>query len=284
MHAAPLLASLLLLACTDRTGGEAQTGTSADTTSGTTSGATTTTGVAADPTTPEPGPTTTQPDPTTTQPDPTDADTGPLDNPSGPCRPVDGDGACPTDYICCSDDPAAVGGRLPNYFDDDDEEVFGAPIFSGPNNALSHSGQCVDVGDFPSPFASGCGVPCNPRWTEEQRLAICGVSSQCCSFTAVDPAKDCVLDPATSRWRAVRGSDIPALSTWGAQHTTNQDPAGQSCETFATVDGVVDMQVLSDCFMQLGVADTRGFCFAACPCTEDLCDQKNPDYVPRCGR
>mgnify|MGYP000320098120 CR=1 FL=1 len=70
-------------------------------------------------------------------------------------------------------------------------------------------------------------MPCNPTWTEAQRQLICGAGSVCCPFQALDPARDCVIDPDTNRWRAVRGTDIPALSTWGNQHTTNQDPQGQ---------------------------------------------------------
>lgn len=66
-------------------------------------------------------------------------------------------------------------------------------------------------------------------------------------------------------------------------HTTNQDPAGESCNTFATVDGILDEDVLADCDAQLSVADQRGFCYRSCPCEEDLCAAKNPGYVSRCG-
>lgn len=211
--------------------------------------------------------------------------TGALDNPSGFCNPAArAPGACPADYVCCSDDPATTKGRLPNYFNGKNDDQYGVPIFSGNNNVLSYSGQCVGTGGFASPFTTGCAVPCNPTWTEAQRQLICGAGSVCCPFQALDPARDCVIDPDTNRWRAVRGTDIPALSTWGKQHTTNQDPQGQSCALFASGGGgAPDMMALADCYAQLSVADQRGFCYAECPCFEDLCDQKNPGWVPRCG-
>lgn len=219
--------------------------------------------------------------------DPTSATptTGALDNPAGFCSPVaQNPAACPQDYVCCSDDPAATQGRLPNYFNGEEDEVYGVPIFSGANNALSYSGQCVAVGGFVSPFGSGCPVPCNPTWTAAENQTICGGTAVCCPFQTVDPAKDCVLDPETNKWRSARGSDIPALTPWGETHTTNQDPNGTSCNLFATPGGgPLDLDALTDCYAQLTVADQRGFCYFACPCYEDLCDQKNPGYVSRCG-
>jgi hypothetical protein len=219
-------------------------------------------------------------DPTTATPT-----TGELDNPSGFCSPVAQNPAvCPQDYICCSDDPATTQGRLPNYFNGKNDEVYGVPIFSGANNALSYSGQCVEVGGFSSPFGSGCPVPCNPTWTAAENQTICGAAAVCCPFQTVDPAKDCVLDPETNKWRSARGSDIPALTPWGETHTTNQDPNGTSCNLFATPGGgPLDLEALADCYAQLTVADQRGFCYFDCPCYEDLCDQKNPGYVSRCG-
>ena len=268
-----LLALLLVLvaavACTDRESpADDSTGQTADT-SGT-------------------APTTDPTDPTSPASDPTDSmdpTTGALENPSGFCSPVAQDpGACPADYICCSDDPAATQGRLPNYFDGGIDDIFGLPIFSSANNALSHSGQCVDIGEFISPFTSGCPVPCNPTWEPADRERICGAGAQCCQFRQVDPIKDCVFDPVTSKWRSVHGTDIGTLTTWGPSHTTNQDPAGESCNAFASGGGgPVDKEVLADCYQQLTVADRRGFCFSSCPCQEDLCDQKNPGWVPRCG-
>jgi len=245
----------LLVACTGRTAQDTETSTAGTTEPGNTS------------------------DPTS----PTTPTTGELDNPSGFCSPFAQDpAACPTDYVCCSDDPATTQGRLPNYFGQAIDETFGEPIFSGDRNALSHSGQCVDLG-FASPLANGCPVPCNPTWTQAQVATICGVGLSCCAFRTVDPDRDCVLDPQTSRWRSVRGSDIGGLSKWGSAHSTNQDPLGESCIAFATVDGVPVKERLDDCFDQLSVADQRGFCYQGCACAEDLCDMKNPDWVPRCG-
>jgi hypothetical protein len=248
------VALLLVMACTDRKGADTEA-------EGTETGDTSDTG----------GPTT----PTT----------GELENPSGFCSPAaEAPGACPADYQCCSDDPATTQGRLPNYFSGKVDDKYGVPIFSGANNVLSYSGQCVDNGGNPSPLTNGCPVPCNPTWSEAQKAEICGVGSACCSFQTVDPVKDCELDPNTGRWRSARGSDIPNLSTWGDQHTTNQDPQGASCLIFATGGGgILDMEALKDCYMQLTVADQRGFCYVGCDCTEDLCDMKNPDWKPRCG-
>jgi hypothetical protein len=228
--------------------------------------------------------------PTSSEPtsgDPTEEDPG---NPAGVCDPS-ADSLCPTDYICCSDDPATVGGKTPNFFNPgvvDDE--YGVPIFSGNNNSLSTWGRCVEVGGFTSPFASGCPVPCNPTWEPARLTEICGTTSTCCSFTQLDPAKDCVLDPDTQRWRAVTGKDIGkefngVPEMWGPLHTTNQDPYGTSCMLFSGPGGMMNQEVFEDCVEQLSVADQRGFCYAPaqCPCTEDLCAQKNPDYVPKCA-
>ena len=221
--------------------------------------------------------------PTSGAPDPTEGAHG---NPDGPCQPTRGDADCAFDYVCCSDDPATTLGRLPNYFFPDKlDDKYGTPIFSANNDSLSASGQCVKLG-FPTPLANGCPVPCNPTWEAARQTELCG-TAVCCPFTQVDPDKDCVVDPDTGKWRAVRGTDIGTLSVWGLQHTTNQDPTGASCKLFASggIEGAPpDMAVLADCYDQLSVADQRGFCFAAaaCPCTEDLCDQKNPGWVPRC--
>ncbi len=247
---------VLLGACVDRTPGDGSTGTGTSASS---------TGNAADPSNPMEDPT-----------------TDGLDTVAGVCKPVAA--SCPADYVCCSDDPATTLGRLPNYFNGQIDGTYGVPIFSGANNALSYSGQCVDVGGFPSPFTTGCPVPCNPTWAPAQVAEFCGPEATCCPFRALDPIKDCVLDSNTNLWRAVRGSDIPMLTTWGDKHTTNQDPQGTSCTLFASGGGgPVDAAALADCYAQLNVADQRGFCSATCPCYEDLCDQKNPGWVPRCG-
>lgn len=208
------------------------------------------------------------------------------ENPAGQCSPVDGS-PCPSDYICCSDDPATVGGKTPNYFNPGVvDDVYDTPLFSGDNNDRSRSGQCIETGGFVSPFASGCPVPCNPRWDKGRQDEICGTTAICCQFTELDPDKDCVLDPDTNKWRAVTGEDIPELTNWGPLHTTNQDPTSERCIEFAT-DGSNNLNedLYDDCIEQLSVADQRGFCYSPdlCPCREDLCDMKNPGYVAICG-
>jgi hypothetical protein len=233
-----------------------------------------------EPTSGSSGPTTTEvPDPTSGAPSTSGLTDAPTtgDEEFPRCDPSQG--GCSAG-VCCSDDPATVGGKTPNFFQsglEDDE--YGRPIFAGDNNELGTWGRCVEVGGFVSPFANGCPVPCNPTWAPARTLEICGAQTSCCPFTELDPAKDCVLDPQTQRWRAVTGRDIPALTPWGDAHTTNQDPTGAGCQQFSAGDA----DVFNDCIAQLTVADQRGFCYAAgCPCREDLCDMKNPDWVPRC--
>lgn len=193
---------------------------------------------------------------------------------------------CSEGTVCCSDDPATPGGKLPNYFNPGVvDEKYGAPLFSDANNALSSSGECLVVGGFSTPLANECAVPCNPTWTAGRIQEICGVSGGCCQRQDLDPDKDCVIDPITGHWRAVTGHDIGTpLTTWGDQHTTNQDPIGAGCNIFANAGGELDEEALADCYAQLSVADQRGFCQApgTCPCFEDLCDMKNPGWVPRC--
>ncbi len=210
-----------------------------------------------------------------------------FDNPSFRCNPSKATAdSCPEAEVCCSDDPATTQGRLPNYFNGKNDAKYGVPIFSGANNPLSSSGMCVEVGGFTSPFAdtTGCPVPCNPKWSQGDREAICGVGSLCCQMQELDPVKDCVLDPKDNKWRAVTGADIPALSTWGDKHTSNQDPQGTGCDLFASGGGVmaIDPATQKDCYLQLSVADRRGFCYKSCPCIEDVCAMKNPGYLPKC--
>ena len=203
-------------------------------------------------------------------------------NPSFRCSPASSPD-CPENEVCCSDDPATTKGRLPNYFTGTNDDKYGVPIFSGANNPLSSSGMCVAVGGFDSPFTTGCPVPCNPTWEAGKRDAICGQGSLCCQMQELDPVKDCVMDPVSKKWRAVNGGDIPSLTKWGPAHTTNQDPVGAQCMVFAAGGGAADKAVLADCFEQLTVANQRGFCYKSCPCIEDVCDQKNPGFVPKCG-
>ncbi|HEY0135701.1 MAG TPA: hypothetical protein VGB85_16570 [Nannocystis sp.] len=206
-----------------------------------------------------------------------------------PCAP--NNAQCPAEAVCCSDDPATVGGKLPNYFTGTVDASYDVPIFSNDNNGLGTSGQCIEVGGFATPMNNGCPVPCNPTWDPARIDEICGIGEivTCCQTAAVDPDRDCIIDPQTERWRTVTGVDILAgLTSWGDLHATNQDPYGQGCGIFtAGGNGMIDpseQPALEDCYAQLTVADQRGFCFAGeCPCQEDPCDMKNPDWTPRCA-
>jgi len=217
-----------------------------------------------------------------------------INNPSFRCNPstaaANPDDTCPSDEVCCSDDPATTLGRLPNYFYPDkgkgDDPKYGIPIFSGQNNSLSSSGMCVQTG-FDTPLVqTGCPVPCNPKWEQGRKNEICGTTASCCQVQELDPDKDCVMDKATGKWRAVTGTDIGPLTKWGGAHTTNQDPGGASCSLFASGGDSTkppNKAILDDCYDQLSVADQRGFCYAVCPCFEDVCDMKNQGYVFKCG-
>lgn len=201
-----------------------------------------------------------------------------LQNPSFRCNPAAG-GGCPDDEICCSDDPATVGGKIPNYYmDGTNNDKYGVPLFSDINNSLSTQGMCVATGDFMSPLVTGCPVPCNPKWEAARITEICG-TAQCCQTQELDDVKDCVM--VGGRWRAAKGEDVlNKLSGWAGSHTTNQDPFIEGCKVFSQGD----QAALLDCVEQLTVADQRGFCYSlGCPCVEDVCDMKNPDWVPKCG-
>jgi hypothetical protein len=205
-----------------------------------------------------------------------------LQNPSFRCNPAAataaGDNGCPGEETCCSDDPATVGAKKPNYYMDGVSNAeYGTPLFSDNNNALSSQGMCVQTGDFASPLINGCPVPCNPLWPAGTIAEICGVA-QCCQTAELDATKDCLM--VDGRWRAVNGQDIIAKRTgWGPAHATNQDPFAEGCKIFSQNDP----DSLLDCIRQLGVADSRGFCYSlGCPCVEDVCDMKNPDWQPRC--
>lgn len=211
-----------------------------------------------------------------------------LGNPSFRCSPAAATG-CPDGEQCCSDDPATVGGKLPNYYGSDDP-AYGVPIFSNNNNQLSTQGMCVNTTDLGSPLVNGCPIPCNPKWSDNEVNAIC-MGTKCCQTQELDPNKDCIFDPMAKRWRAVTGADIftidPAtmkgLTSWGGLHTTNQDPQGSNCGIFASGGGgTPNKETQDDCIRQLTVADQRGFCYSECPCIEDVCEQKNPDYKLRC--
>ncbi len=202
-------------------------------------------------------------------------------NPAFRCAPSEGEAACPDSYACCSDDPAAQGGKLPAYRGVAASATLGAPIFAENNNPLSSQGMCVQTAAVANPLANGCPVACNPTWAAEDISNICG-GAACCQTEELDD-KDCIQDPNTGVWRAVTGADIlTGVSTWGNKHGTNQDPEAKGCAAFAMTSDGAD-PTFQDCLSQLSVANQRGFCNATCPCVEDTCALKNPGAVPKCG-
>ncbi|MCA9689926.1 MAG: hypothetical protein KC636_09980 [Myxococcales bacterium] len=212
-------------------------------------------------------------------------------NPAYRCSPASGDAACPEDYQCCSDDPAAQDGDLPAYT----FSAFGGktPIFSDNNNILSTSGLCIEAGSISDTLlGNGCPIPCNPTWDPTDVATVCGPAASCCQTTELNQI-DCVFDDLDQRWRTVNGGDIGKMLTRGDgmaivinwtpdSHATHQDPEGVGCRAF-TQDPNPNSDVNIACYQQLSVADQRGFCDArACSCVEDICGQMNADYVPRC--
>ena len=221
------------------------------------------------------------------------------------CSPGGSSPNCPEgeDYVCCSDDPAALdldnldAFVTPYYVGRGGE---GTPLFSGGNNPLSTSGMCVKQGSVPptgalaDANAQGCPVPCNPTWSAGDITAVCGAHTICCQTTELDPA-DCVLDPqvgSTGCWRPATGLDISGgLSNWaGTAHMTHQDPGGTKCEQFvlgaagALPNGVSSQDLLQACYRRLTVANQRGFCLGGagvnfCPLAQpayrDACEQRN---------
>lgn len=203
-----------------------------------------------------------------------------LQIPSFRCNPArafaQGDNGCPGDELCCSDDPATAGGKVPAYHPGQTGDRYGVPLFSANNNPLSTEGMCVTpIGD--SPLGNGCPVPCNPTWDQATINEVCQ-GAQCCQTQELDPVKDCIM--VDGRWRAVTGADaLAGLTPWGDAHSTNQDPVAAGCTVYANGD----QKAQRDCIGQLSVANQRGFCYwLGCPCIEDVCEQKNSDYVPRC--
>ncbi|NVB36900.1 hypothetical protein G6O69_03600 [Pseudenhygromyxa sp. WMMC2535] len=236
------------------------------------------------------------------------------------CSPAGASPNCPTqggeEYQCCSDDPAAIKlGDLaaevtPRYTGRDGE---GSPIFSGVNNPISRSGMCIKSGSVPAAGAladvnaSGCPVPCNPTWDSGDVDDICGEGSICCQTVELE-ADDCVLDPDIGDagcWRPATGNDIVDLgglevTSWTAnEHSTNQDPGGVGCRTFAEgvgsdvleANGITEDNLKAACFRRLTVGNQRGFCLGgtgvnACPLAQssyrDACEQMN-DAQARSG-
>ena len=202
-------------------------------------------------------------------------------NPAFRCAPSDGADACPDSYTCCSDDPAAQGGKLPAYRGVATSATFGTPIFSENNNPISSQGMCVQASAIANPLTNGCPVACNPTWSAADIDTVCGGVS-CCQTEEVDPEKDC-FQGGDGVWRAFTGADILTGATgWGNKLATNQDPSAMGCATFAGNADVND-PTFADCLNQLSVANQRGFCNDTCPCVEDLCALKNPGAVPKCS-
>ncbi|MEM6993365.1 MAG: hypothetical protein AAF721_22825 [Myxococcota bacterium] len=187
-------------------------------------------------------------------------------------------------HKCCSDDPAAAGGALPNY--ESKNISGGTPLFSGINNDLGVSGLCVRTADIPAgsglqeAAALDCPIPCNPTWDATGIGAVCGASRVCCQTRELQ-ALDCVQPEGEEAYRPVTGADIPALTDWApGAHATHQDPGGVSCAALA--GGDMTSPVFTDCIAQLSVANQRGFCMAL-PSGVD-CPTAAPTYVSACER
>lgn len=203
------------------------------------------------------------------------------------CDPGQSDN-CPEAYFCCSDDPAAEGGALPDFLQ---KNISGGatPYFAGANNALGSSGMCVDRSRVPT--ASGlfesaalnCPIPCNPTWQPDEIDVVCGADRVCCQTTEIE-AKDCVM--GEDGLRPVTGADIGTLTNWaGAEHATHQDRNGSVCVALAVAAGAdaaafQDHPVFVDCIAQLTVADQRGFCIALG--AGEACPTAQPTYQDAC--
>lgn len=177
-------------------------------------------------------------------------------------------------WICCSDDPAALGGGLPDYpFVDGD---VGAPLFSADKNDASSFGLCGQEPDKPRQIGNRigetidgyCPPPCNPTWTEDEIGHVCGSFSICCQSVSIEE-DDCFFDGDI--WRPIRGTDMVDPEDWAnLPKGTRQDPDLTQCRNYA--EGADDYEVaIRACVDALTAADQRGFC---------VVDQ-GPDY---CGQ
>lgn len=178
-------------------------------------------------------------------------------------------------YTCCSDDPAAPGGALPNYAGKDVPEA-ATPFFSGVNNAIGTSGLCVKTAEVPvlstleEAAAAGCPIPCDPAWSGPSVESVCGAGHACCQTQEIEEP-DCILDPASDKWRPVDGTDIGTkyesgaiVTTWApGEHGTHQDPGGTGCAQLA--GGDPSSATFLDCVQNLHVANHRGVCVALQP-------------------
>jgi len=199
------------------------------------------------------------------------------------CNPRQADN-CPDTHYCCSDDPAAVGGGVPQYLGK--VESGATPIFSGMNNGLGTSGMCIRREEIPPGYglldqnAEGCPVPCNPTWDSGRTSTVCGEGAVCCQTVELG-AKDCVQ--VNGQWRPVTGSDYApdgsGLTFWTPDaHATHQDPGLQGCTQFA----LGDQSVYNDCIDQLTVADQRGFCMFLNTAMGETCGVDRLDYMDPC--
>jgi hypothetical protein len=201
------------------------------------------------------------------------------------CDPSRGKDACHEAHFCCSDDPAARGGALPDYAN---REIDGAePLFSGLNNAVGRTGMCVRVEDIPAgaglvdPGAESCPIPCNPTWTDEEVWEVCGEGASCCQTVELAES-DCVLDEQTGCYRPARGDDIVERGDpWDkSAHDTHQDPGLNGCADLAA-DGSVEPE---DCYRQLTVADQRGYCMFLNTSMGETCQFDAEGYLSACDR
>jgi hypothetical protein len=191
---------------------------------------------------------------------------------------------CPETHFCCSDDPAAEGGALPDFMGRNIEGG-ATPYFAGQNNSIGTSGMCVNRDEIP--FGAGlqeaaalnCPVPCNPTWDEDSVVAVCGEGRVCCQTVELEP-EDCVLPDGSDEYRPVTGADIPELTNWTASsHATHQDPNGSGCALFAGSNSS-ENEVFTECVASLSVANQRGFCMSLDAGV--LCPTAQAGYVDAC--
>lgn len=219
-------------------------------------------------------------------------------DPSNPACPDDKFASGSGNYVCCSDDPAAINLKdpdaavLPKY---NSGGGTGTPLFSGPTNHLSTSGFCIDLSVVPPNAAiqdvgsgQGCPLPCNPTWSKSQVTDVCGSGTVCCQTQELGDL-DCVLDPSLGNngcWRPITGSDITGLgglnaTNWSSSaHDTHQGPNGSGCKDFVALADPNNKDLERACFSRLNVANQRGFCQSgACPLDvpeyRDACERKN---------
>lgn len=192
-----------------------------------------------------------------------------------PCKPSAFHPGRDGGFSCCSDDPAASQGRLPAYavIPPADGLELGEPLFADLRNDLSAFGQCALGEVEAADVFDDCLVPCNPRWSHEDVVAVCGGGNpfmSCCQTVPTEPA-DCLN--VDGLWRAVRGSDMSSPEDWvTSEPGTRQDPELAGCHDWAMVEERFDATRFRDCVSQLGSADQRGLCIPVetCPVSEEI--------------